>query len=105
MGRLIAIAALLAGLSSVPARADGERATTTEYAARAERSCGGDAFSFAEVVSGRGAKGIVSTVPDTLCADLDDPRGPAIGSLNVVIEPRRRAEREGDRETRPRMRP
>jgi hypothetical protein len=58
------------------------------------RGCGGDAFSFAEVDGPRRGRGALHTVPDTLCADVEEFRRPAIGSLNVVIEPPGRRGRE-----------
>lgn len=40
-------------------------------------SCGGNAYSSAQVVEGRSPRrGPLVAVPDTLCADLDGPRPP-----------------------------
>jgi hypothetical protein len=50
--------------------------------------CGENAYSFAEVVEaqpGDRAKGSITSVPDSLCADLIEDRKPAIGSLNLQI--------------------
>ena len=57
-------------------------------AAANTKDCGGNAFTFAEVVEARAgarARGPVMTVPDSLCADLIDDRKPALGSLNLQI--------------------
>ncbi len=67
-----------------------ERGTSVEMS----RGCGSDAFSFAEVDGPRRGRGPLYTVPDTLCADVEEFRRPAIGSLNVVIEPPGRRGRE-----------
>ncbi|MGU3538930.1 hypothetical protein [Methylobacterium sp. A54F] len=41
-------------------------------------ACGGNAYSSAQVIEGRPARhGPITSVPDTLCADLDGPR-PAV---------------------------
>ena len=60
----------------------------------AERSdCGGDAHSFAEIVSvprGMRREPLIA-VPDTLCADLQGPRRTQINSLNVYVDPNRNA--------------
>ncbi len=38
--------------------------------------CGGDAFSSAKVIEGRPPRrGPITSVPDTLCADVSTPRG------------------------------
>jgi hypothetical protein len=62
-------------------------------AARAEGSnCGGDAYSFAEVVPARPAthyKGPLTTVPTTLCADLGTRQRFRIESLSNYGEPPR----------------
>ncbi len=47
--------------------------------------CGENAFTFAEIVEAKLAKGPVMSVPDSLCADLIEDRKPAIGSLNLQI--------------------
>jgi hypothetical protein len=86
--------ALLAGAAG-PSLADGTAVTGRGVAV--ERACGGDAFSFAEVAPPRRRPGPLHTVPDTLCADLEDHRPPAIGSLNVVIEPPGRRAVDGER--------
>jgi hypothetical protein len=52
------------------------------------KDCGGNAFTFAEVVEaqpGTRARGPVMTVPDSLCADLIDDRKSVLGSLNLQI--------------------
>jgi hypothetical protein len=72
---------------TTPALADG--------AGRAESSCGGDAYSFAEVVPAqRGVRrqGPVMVMPDTLCADLAGSPATRIESLNVFVEPRQLGE-------------
>jgi len=68
---------------TAPALADGPGS--------AESGCGGDAYSFAEVVPAqRGARrhGPVMVMPDTLCADLAGSPATRIESLNVFVEPR-----------------
>lgn len=50
--------------------------------------CGGDAYTYAEVVEhapGTRSRGPVIALPDSLCADLVEERRPAIGSLNLHI--------------------
>ena len=50
--------------------------------------CGENASTYAEVVEARpGAqpKGPITSVPDSLCADLVEDRKPAIGSLNLQL--------------------
>jgi hypothetical protein len=76
-----------------------ETETRREVEVRA-RSCGGDAFSFAEVTEGALAHrgGPVVSVPDTLCADLESGRPSNVGS--VAIQP----SIGGFRESRPHMR-
>ena len=57
-------------------------------AAANTKDCGGNAFTFAEVVEARPgtrARGPVMSVPDSLCADLIDDRKPALGPLNLQI--------------------
>jgi hypothetical protein len=81
---------VLAGVSLLagsPARADEPGPRSSAGHGVALRGCGGDAFSFAEVAPPRHSRGPVYTIPDTLCADVEERRPPAIGSLNVVIEP------------------
>ena len=60
--------------------------------------CGGDAYTFAEVVvtprSERG-KPLIA-LPDTLCADLQGGRRPPIQSLNIYIDPTRNAAQVGN---------
>jgi hypothetical protein len=55
-----------------------------------EQDCGGDAFSYAEVVSRRDGRdaGAIVVVPDTLCAELAR-RAPAVPSLHIHVEPSR----------------
>jgi hypothetical protein len=64
----------------VPSLADGART-----------DCGGDAYTFAEVVpahrGGRAAEPIM-VLPDTLCADLAGSPGVKIESLNVFLDQR-----------------
>jgi hypothetical protein len=72
----------LAGLclGPLPALADGKAG-----------DCGGDAYTFAEVVPaqrGVRAKGPITVLPDTLCADLAAGPSARIESLNVYVEPR-----------------
>jgi hypothetical protein len=53
--------------------------------------CGGNSFSYAEVLTNRGRKppqGPIQVVPDSLCADLIEHRRSAIRSLDVTIDPR-----------------
>jgi hypothetical protein len=50
--------------------------------------CGENAFTHAEVVEGKpgaSGKGPITSVPDSLCADLIEDRTPTIGSLNLQI--------------------
>ena len=57
--------------------------------------CGGDAYTYAEIVPaqrGRGLKGPIMVLPDTLCADLAASPNARIESLNVFIDPRGPAE-------------
>lgn len=57
-------------------------------AAANSAGCGDNAFTFAEVVEhapGARSRGPVMTVPDSLCADVIEDRGPGIGSLSVHI--------------------
>ena len=54
--------------------------------------CGGDAYSFAEVVPaqrGARARGALVSVPDTLCADIVNRQASRIESLSVYVDPRR----------------
>jgi hypothetical protein len=72
----------LAGLclGPLPAFADGKAA-----------DCGGDAYTFAEVVPAqRGVRqrGPITVLPDTLCADLAAGPSTRIESLNVDVDPR-----------------
>ena len=60
------------------------------FAAGGDRHCGGDAYSFAEVVTtGRSARRrpIVS-VPETLCADVTSGRDRRIESLSIYLDRR-----------------
>jgi hypothetical protein len=53
--------------------------------------CGGDAYSFAEVVPARRGlrqHGPIVVMPETLCADLAGSPATRIDSLNIVIDPR-----------------
>ncbi len=46
--------------------------------------CGGDAYSFAEVVEGGAPRrGPVTSRPDTLCADIVDRRRPGVGPVAI----------------------
>jgi hypothetical protein len=60
--------------------------------------CGGDAYTFAEVVvtprSERGRPLIA--LPDTLCADLQGGRHAPIQSLSIYIDPTRNAAGPGE---------
>ena len=72
----------LAGLclGPLPAVADGKAG-----------ACGGDAYTFAEVVPAqRGVRqrGPITVLPDTLCADLAAGPSTRIDSLNVYVDPR-----------------
>jgi hypothetical protein len=67
---------------TAPALADGPGS--------AESGCGGDAYSFAEVVPAqRGVRrhGPIMVMPDTLCADLAGSPATRIESLNVFLGP------------------
>jgi hypothetical protein len=51
--------------------------------------CGGDAFTFAEVVDAkRPQRGPVTSVPSSLCADLSDDRPKDQIPLSIQIGPR-----------------
>ncbi|GJD56043.1 hypothetical protein [Methylobacterium dankookense] len=64
-------AALLAGLAVLAA------APASAGPLEAGSSCGGNAYSSAQVVEGRSPRREpLVAVPDTLCADLDGPRPP-----------------------------
>ena len=65
--------------------------------------CGGDAYSFAEVVPlHREARrrGPITAVPDTLCADLASRQATRIESLNIYVN-RRGNGPEADRSRQP----
>ena len=67
-------------LGPLPALADGKTG-----------DCGGDAYTFAEVVPaerGVRSKGPITVLPDTLCADLAAGPSTRIESLNVYVDPR-----------------
>jgi hypothetical protein len=58
--------------------------------------CGENAFTFAEVETrgGTRARGPVTTVPDSLCADLIEDRKSGLGSLSLQVgDPSSRATR------------
>ncbi|CAA2100838.1 hypothetical protein MBUL_00872 [Methylobacterium bullatum] len=77
---LLALAAILIGApgGSGPARA-GELSSDLS-------SCGGDAYSSAEVIEGRTARrGPLVAMPDTLCADLA-PQRPA-DPVEIYVDP------------------
>jgi hypothetical protein len=61
-------------------------ALAAESASANTKDCGGNAFTFAEVVEGRRAarRPIVST-PESLCADLIEDRPPTMDSLSLTI--------------------
>jgi hypothetical protein len=95
-----------------PAYADGVHTRSDRAQAR---SCGEDAFTYAEVTENRQAppRGTpLVSIPDTLCADLVDERSPRIRDIQIVVDPRlggdlplgndttRRGERERERERR-----
>jgi hypothetical protein len=65
-----------AAVADGPAVANGPRA-----------GCGGDAYSFAEIVP-HGAGEPLVAVPDTLCADLANSGAPRIESLNIYVDRR-----------------
>ena len=74
--------AILALLIASPAAAKPIEAGTPSNA-----SCGGDAFSSAQVIEGRPPRrGPITAVPDTLCADLA-PRTPPV-PVQVDVYPR-----------------
>jgi hypothetical protein len=67
-------------LLAVPAAAEGDG-----------NDCGGDAYSFAEVVSpksGTRQRGPLVVVPETLCADLAGRQGYRIESLSTYVDRR-----------------
>jgi hypothetical protein len=86
----------LAALAVLPAAA----------VARDEGSnCGGDAYSFAEVVPARRGphhKGPLTTVPTTLCADLANQQRFRIDSLSTYGEPSRTRASQGTQTGGPR---
>jgi hypothetical protein len=77
--------------AGVPAWADAPPRMSDEGAGWREQDCGGDAFTYAEVVSrpsGEREGGVIVVAPDTLCADLAR-RAPAVPSLHIHVEPSR----------------
>ena len=75
----------LAGLVllPLPSLADGQGQGQEQY-------CGGDAYSFAEVVPARRgprSQGPIVVTPDTLCADLARGPGVRIDGLSVYVGP------------------
>ncbi len=82
-------------LLPVPALADGPGAAASVPTDASRQDCGGDAYTFAEVVPARPGirrKGPIMVLPDTLCADLAASPNARIDSLNIVIDPRNSAE-------------
>jgi hypothetical protein len=90
MLRPLVLAATLVLPAGEPGPADAD--VRSSRSVEVGRSCGGDAFSFAEVAPPGRFRGPVSTVPDTLCADLERTRPSPFGSLGVVVEPRGRTD-------------
>ena len=81
-------------LLPVSALADGPGAAAS-VPTDGRQDCGGDAYTFAEVVPARPGirrKGPIMVLPDTLCADLAASPNARIESLNVFIDPRGPAE-------------
>jgi hypothetical protein len=66
-----------------------------EHAMANTIGCGGNTFSYAEVVEarqGRHRAGPIEVMPDSVCADLIELRRRQIESLNIVIDPRERSQ-------------
>jgi hypothetical protein len=85
------LAFLIVIACAAPAAADGSR-----EGPRA-RACGEDAFTFAEVTENRPTppRGTpIVSIPDTLCPDLADDRRTRVRDIQIVIDPRSRAEGE-----------
>ena len=76
---MIRFCVAFAGLLVLPAAgvADGESS-----------GCGGDSYSFAEVVSSPSRGEPIIAVPDTLCADLSSGQGTRIESLSIYLDRR-----------------
>jgi hypothetical protein len=76
-----------AGLLLFPAAAAADGAT----ADGASSGCGGDAYSFGEVVppNRAGQEGPIIVVPDTLCPDVVGGQGTSIQSLSIYVDGRR----------------
>jgi hypothetical protein len=72
--------ALACLLSPVLAMADGRVAEAER------RGCGGDAYSFAEVISAPRPEGPYIAAPDTLCADLAERGATGINSLHIYLD-------------------
>lgn len=75
MRRTLALCAFVAAAPAAPAAAN-------------TLGCGGNAYTYAEVVEhapGRRMRGPVIALPDSLCADLVEESKPGIGSLGVYI--------------------
>ncbi len=79
-------------LTSATARADG-----AAIADGVRSGCGGDAYSFVDIVP-PGAKEPLVAVPDTLCADLASSAATRIESLNIYLDGR---SNEADQRQRP----
>jgi hypothetical protein len=84
--------------------ADGFRESRSRFGtlpAAPPEDCGGDAYSFAEVVEGGPPRrGPVTSRPDTLCADVVDARRGEVGPISIypnVTPPGR----DGDPEPEP----
>ncbi len=90
---------LLAALALPPAAlADGFRESRSRFGpphAAPPEDCGGDAYSFAEVVEGASPRrGPLTSRPDTLCADIVDGRRHGVGPIAIypnVTPPSREA--------------
>ncbi len=88
---------LALGLVPMSVGADGPGARAPTLADGRGRDCGGDAYTFAEVVPAQ--RGVrtrepIMVLPDTLCADLTASPATRIESLNVFIDPRAPAEEQ-----------
>ncbi len=69
------------------------------YSNEVHADCGGDAYTFAEVVSppeGAPRRGPVVTVPDTLCADLSN-QGARVNDFRIYVDIGRNTDSATDR--------
>ncbi len=84
MRRLLLLAALaLPGAALADGWGEGRSRSGTLHPLLPE-DCGGNAYSFAEVVEGRSPRrGPVTSRPDTLCADILDGRRREVGPIAI----------------------